>query len=150
MNILRTGTPDEGGLNVEGLAYTNGKLYLGLRSPLTRNGEGIIIEMSNPATNPIPTRVIRVRLGGNGIRSLDADQKGLIVLSGPSSDQGSGFGLHRMNLITNEINPLRLPGFERLIRPEGVITEAPGSYLFVQDFENSEDDEVIVRITQDP
>ena len=33
---VRTSGPSDGGLNVEGLAYVSGKLYFGLRSPLTK------------------------------------------------------------------------------------------------------------------
>lgn len=146
VKLLRKGTPDEGGLNIEGLAYTSGKLYLGLRSPLTKKGEAIIIEMDQAQTNPQISRVLRVGLGGEGIRSLDADLSGLLILSGPTSDRAGSFGLHSYKFFSEELINLFPPGFSQLIRPEGVILESPESLLFVQDFENGEGDEVIVRL----
>lgn len=143
---LRKGTPDEGGLNVEGLGFATGRLYLGLRSPLTIKGEAIIIEMDLPEESLRPLKVHRVDLNGKGIRSLDTNGRGLLILAGPSTDVGNGFDLHSLDLRTKKISPLFVPGIEALIRPEGVILESPESYLFVQDFENGEEDDVVVRL----
>lgn len=143
---VRTGTPDTGGLNVEGLAYRDGVLYVGLRSPLTKSGEAILIEVKNAETAPEVYRVRTLKLGGAGIRSLDVDGEDLIILSGSSTDESERFGLFKLNLSKGSLLPEPVSGFEKLLRPEGVIAETPGNYLFVQDFEAPAEQPVIMRL----
>lgn len=149
MAKVRGGTPDNGGLNVEGLAYDSGKLYLGLRSPLTKSGEAIILEMSDGENDPQVTRIIRAKLDGRGIRSLDAEEGHLIILSGSSTDESESFGLYQLKLSSQEVSRIPQKGFEILLRPEGVISETSRNFLFVQDFETEEAQSVIVRLPRE-
>lgn len=83
------------GLNLEGLAYKAGKLFIGCRGP-NLDGNAPVLEVSSealfktaPMTWPQPV-VHLLPLGvGKGIRELTAVSDGFIVLSGCSGSEGS-------------------------------------------------------------
>jgi hypothetical protein len=143
---MKTAIPDEGGLNVEGLGYFDQKFYLGLRSPLTKNGEAIIVTLGHPETNPQLLEVIKLDLKGSGIRGIDQDARGLVILSGPSGDKRSAFGLFHLNPITGSLTEQRYAGFDQIKRPESVVKFDDGSLLLVQDFEDQTTGDVFVRL----
>jgi hypothetical protein len=143
-----TGTSDTGGLNIEGLAYLNNKLYLGLRSPLTKNNEAIMLEISHAETSPVVTGHKVLDLKGNGIRSLETDGDKLIVLSGSQDDSDTSFGLHHFSPEVTSISHLQVRGFSQLLRPESVINEITDSLIFVQDFQENEAQDVLVRLAR--
>lgn len=139
-------SPGEGGLNIEGAAYHNGKLYLGLRSPITKKGEAILLTISEATSAPKVSSHQKLNLSKRGIRSLDYVNGSLLLLSGSINDQAEVFGLHTLNLANNQLMTKKLSGFENLLRPEGVIVESTDNLLFVQDFEDGTTQGVIERL----
>lgn len=150
IKTVEVASPDEGGLNIEGLAYTGSKLYFGLRSPLTKKGEAIILVAKNTkevleGATPVLSEVIRVSLKKNGIRGLTLDGQGLLILSGPTNDAEGDFDLNWFNLSHRNLNSYSLPGFSSLLRPEGLVKENDGSVTLVQDFEGPQTQDVVVN-----
>lgn len=141
-----TGTPDDGGLNVEGLAYINGQLYLGLRSPVTKKGKAIVLVVSNPETSPEVISHSLVDLKGNGIRSLENDNNKLLMVSGSTDDTDAEFGLYHMNTEAGALSAVTVNGFSDLLRPEAVVKESESSFVFLQDFQEEENQDVIIRL----
>jgi hypothetical protein len=141
-----TGTPDNGGLNIEGLASIDGVLYFGLRSPITKNGKAIVLTMTNAENSPIISGHFLLDLKNNGIRSLESDQKKLLILSGSTDDTDSEFGLYEMNTGVRVLSSISVNGFSNLLRPESMIKESVDSFVFLQDFQAEENQEVIVRL----
>jgi len=144
-------SPDEGGLNVEGLAYHEGQLFLGLRSPLTDKGEALVLRIENAeglleGDDPEFGEVIRLPLGKKGIRGLTSTGSDLLVIAGASDDSGKTFSLYRWAPSSKKAELFSLPGFADLIRPEALVAEKDGSYTFVQDFEEPTDQEVVVNL----
>ena len=152
MRIVESASPDEGGLNIEGLALLEEKLYLGLRSPLTKSGKALILVINNAkalleGATPAFDNVISVDLSGNGIRGLDTRKNGLLILAGSSTDAAENFGLLQLSLGAEILEVLHIEGFEKLLRPEGVVAETNGDLTFVQDFETPQEQDIIVRFS---
>lgn len=143
---VSNGTPDTGGLNVEGLTYLDGKLYLGLRSPLTKDNQAIILVLNNPENSPVVSGHALVDLKGNGIRSLETDGEKILVISGSRDDSDTNFGLHEYAPGARAASLLSVRGFSELMRPESVIKENEQSLIFLQDFEQTESQDVLVRL----
>jgi len=96
--------PENGGLNIEGLAATpTGTLLIGLRSPLTANQEALLFEMVNPfgvvaggeAANL--SSIKSLDLGGLGIRDLTwcPQIREFLVVAGPADSADGPFRLFR-------------------------------------------------------
>ena len=87
-------TPAEAGFNVEGAAWRDGHLLLGLRAPTdAKTKEAILLEIEKPGSTPLDAKVAaRLNLNGNGIRGLFYDPKahGLWILAGVSPDLPDG------------------------------------------------------------
>ncbi len=144
--IMREALPDLGGLNVEGLAYSCGTIYLGLRSPVTKSGEAIIVPLTGfgtPSEKLLPPFLVSI--GGRGVRGLEETHGcGMMVLSGPTGDAHKvSFALGYFAEGTYVINILR--DFQKLLRPEG-LTYLGDELIFVQDFEAGESDAAVIRI----
>jgi len=89
---------EDGGLNIEGLAYHNNQLFIGLRSPLHQlenQSKAMIIPVNlgdnifkNKLINNSPNPIITVDLDGAGIRDLSyiPELNGFLILSGNSVD----------------------------------------------------------------
>lgn len=81
-------------VNIEGLAYHNGRLFVGLRSPLTASGNAILVTLESETAFGSPDRLEptfqEIDLDGGGIRALDWDPKreSLLAVSGPAVDDG--------------------------------------------------------------
>jgi uncharacterized protein DUF3616 len=83
------------GTNIEGLAVTGGRLYVGLRTPVGKNEAYIlsapVAKLFASGQQPFDAKVepISLKLGeGAGIRDLAALQSGgLLILSGPTIEQ---------------------------------------------------------------
>lgn len=155
METLKTATPDNGGLNVEGLAYHNGQLYMGLRSPLTRQNEAIVLVIENGAEfvkggkKPKWGPVLRMNLGTQvGIRALTSYTTGILVLGGSINDTNRGFSLMHLNTQTHDLRHFTLPGFADLVRPEGMTAVDKNNFVLVQDFEEPQDQEMIVILSK--
>jgi hypothetical protein len=74
----------ENGIDIEGLAVANGKLYIGFRSPVLRGNLVPIMEMS--WDDPADHQLHFVNLGGLGIRDMVAVPNAFLLLAGPPAD----------------------------------------------------------------
>lgn len=138
-------SPIEGGLNIEGMTWVKGKLYLGLRSPLAKNGDAIILEMKNAMTNPEVARIHTLPLGGRGVRGLETKGNQIAVLSGSIDDTDKEFGLDTYYPDSGIVYPLNVTGFHHLKRPESLVY-TDGAFLFFQDFETPQSQDVVIRL----
>lgn len=137
--------PDDGGLNVEGLTVFAGRLFLGLRSPLTRNGDALMVTIDNAAgllagEAPAFGAIFRWQLPStNGIRGLTSVREGILVLGGPTDDNAGSFSLQLLRAEKDgrwsTPRSISLGGFEQLLRPEGIAELSDGRFAVVQDFE---------------
>ncbi len=91
--ILGLGTPAialqlPGGddANIEGAAYWNGTLIIGLRAPLFA-GKARLMGIAGGAQAGMIQRTTDVDLGGAGVRALAPWKEGLLIVGGPTSDQ---------------------------------------------------------------
>ena len=82
----------EGGVNVEGLAVRDGRLFVGFRSPVLKNDAVPI--MVTTFDKPEVNELRFIHLGGRGVRDLTAVQGGFLVLAGPTGEAGSGFQIY--------------------------------------------------------
>ncbi len=152
---------DEGGFNIEGLAFDadKQKLLIGLRSPLA-GSNAIVAVLENPHAvfdhdeKPrIAERLIELDLDGGGIRAMSYDPHlgGFLVVS---RKPGKAFKLWLWSGRTDEPpERLRVSGIKKLARAEGVtpvleqgrpsgilivsddgvgVRRKPGHYLFVR------------------
>jgi hypothetical protein len=84
----------EGGVNIEGLAAKDGRLYFGLRSPTdAKAGSTLILSVDADAlftgTDAKP-EVTRISVGkGRGVRDLHSVKDGILVLAGPDDDEAN-------------------------------------------------------------
>ena len=95
-------TAAQSGFNIEGAVWKpDGRLLLGLRSPTrtapekrdTPNEDALLLEIKNPAANPMKVEGINaLDLRGGGIRGMayDPDERGLWILAGLSPDPPDG------------------------------------------------------------
>ncbi|NOJ39057.1 DUF3616 domain-containing protein [Bradyrhizobium australiense] len=90
------GKPKGEGTNIEGIAVIGGRLYVGLRTPVTSEASFILSaptkELFAPGVGKLKdglTKTIKVKLGANtGIRDLAAlGNSDLLILSGPTLEQ---------------------------------------------------------------
>jgi hypothetical protein len=83
----------ENGFNIEGLTWSGGKLWFGLRAP-NQDGRGLVLELApgqifdggKPAAMPVHEIAIAK---GRGIREIAAVRDGFIVLTGNASSEAS-------------------------------------------------------------
>jgi len=80
------------GLNIEGLAWSGGRLYFGLRAP-NKNGRGLVVEASPGEIfggKPRPLEVHEIGIpSGRGIREIVAVRDGFLILTGNASAEAS-------------------------------------------------------------
>ncbi|XYK80268.1 MAG: DUF3616 domain-containing protein [Labrenzia sp.] len=119
-----------GGVNIEGLAYRDGRLYIGLRGPSV-GGLSFLRSVNVDAlfSNSKPDLdVIELALGsGNGVRDLAAVSDGLIVLSGPVQSKGT-YALHHLSLPSltlSKLADLKMP--DKDYKAETVLVLAEGA-----------------------
>jgi Protein of unknown function (DUF3616) len=85
----------ENGIDIEGLAFRDGLLYFGFRSPVLR--DNWVPVLVTPFDSPISNDVRYIRLGGRGIRDLVMVSDGFLVLAGPPGDGDQGYQLFHWN-----------------------------------------------------
>lgn len=86
----------ENGVDIEGLAYKNGKLFAGFRGPVIRHNLVPIFEFAfDGPEDEADTQFIE--LGGRGVRGLTAIDDGFFVLGGPVGDGDTSFQLYHWN-----------------------------------------------------
>jgi hypothetical protein len=73
----------ENGVDIEGVAVRGGKLFVGFRGPVLREGyvPVLVTEFAKA-----PEGVVFVRLGGLGVRDMEAVADGFLILAGPVGD----------------------------------------------------------------
>jgi len=139
------------GLNIEGLAWDPGRerLLLGLRSPLA-NGEALVIAMKpRDPRGPLSyenigaagTEVIRLPLGGLGIRSIQFDDRSKtfkVIAGATESQEKTDFILWDWNGDSGSPGLREEARFGRRLKPEGITRASVGDsdFTFVV-FDNS-------------
>ena len=83
----------QNGFNIEGLTWSGGKLWFGLRAP-NQNGRGIVLDLAPDQLfeggKPAPLSVHEIVIAkGFGIREIAAVRDGFIVLTGNASAEAS-------------------------------------------------------------
>lgn len=74
----------ENGVDIEGLAYHNGKLYAGFRGPVFRGNYAPVLIFTFDKLDDYEIRF--VNLVGHGIRDIQRVKSGFLILSGPVGD----------------------------------------------------------------
>jgi hypothetical protein len=148
-SLLAIAGVPEGRLDVEALAYRDGALLIGLKSPLTPAGEAVILRLDSPAQTlrdgAIPdgavTRLTAVALSdpGRGIARGISDMTvlpdgSLIILANSPKGMPSDGGGAIFRLGKGATKPVLLRWFPHL-KPEGV-TMAPDKRGLVLVFDN--------------
>jgi hypothetical protein len=120
--------PNAGGLNVEGAAWVGDQLWLGLRAPLDA-GKALLLRLDDDAR---VVEVVRVDLGGNGVRELVSTDTGLYVVAGPVADGDAPHALYRLAdpHAAPERLPVTLPPSTEGLAPDPA---TPGAWLYVTD-----------------
>ena len=140
---------DDGGVNIEGIAYdpAGDRLMLGLRSPLA-GGKALVvpIKLRDPrgqfsTANLLPPGpAIQLQLGGFGIRDIEFDLRSssyLIISGAAEHGETLSFALWDWNgdpVQSNaDSNPRELTKLEAKIKPEGVAHAKIGGrdYIFI-------------------
>ena len=130
----------DGGLNIEGLAATpDGGLLIGFRNPLPQ-GRALVVPLRNPSdvidkgAKPIFGDLIRLDLGGRGIRSLERVGDELLIAAGPyGTAAGSrvrpAFALFRWSGLAAQV-PVFVRGLDAgTFRPEALFADADSKDL---------------------
>ena len=81
----------ENGVEIEGIALRDDRLYLGFRGPVLRDNYVPVMTLS--FDRPKDYELCFVRLDGQGIRDLVALDQGFLILSGPVNDAPGPFCL---------------------------------------------------------
>lgn len=118
----RTLPPKAGGLSVEGAAWWDGALWLGVRSPLV-DGDALFLRLQGEPTEALSVaEVAPLDLGGFGVRDLMVTADGLYILAGPTDGREADHRLYRMAQPGSppELLPVDLPaGSEGLVQSGG-------------------------------
>ena len=85
----------ENGVDIEGLAFRDGFLYIGFRGPVLREGHVPVLKLSFDA--PEEYKLLFVKLGGYGIRGMVTVSDGFILLTGPVGAAPGPYQLHHWN-----------------------------------------------------
>jgi hypothetical protein len=98
--------PDkENGVNIEGLAVKQGRLYIGFRSPILRDNYVPVLTCDFDHVDS--AKLLFVRIEGLGIRDLAAVKDGILILAGPMGDGPGSYKIFLWNARDC------LPGVER-------------------------------------
>jgi hypothetical protein len=111
----------ENGIDIEGVAVKDGRLFVGFRGPVLRGNfvPVVCLQFEQPEEYELKF----VQLDGRGVRDLVAVQDGFLILAGPVGD---GDGSYRLYLWNGEDC---IPGNEELphrIDAVGELAIAPG------------------------
>jgi hypothetical protein len=117
----------ENGIDIEGLAAKDGRLYFGFRGPVLRGG--LVPVLSTTWDDMVGAAQVRyVRLDGRGIRELAAVEGGFLVLAGPTGDGDASYRIYYWDgadqLSDDEEGPRPLPLLDLPVtgpgKPEGL------------------------------
>lgn len=99
----------ENGLDLEGVAERDGRLWIGCRGPVLRDNLVPVLVLEFDRPRRYQRRL--VDLGGQGIRDLAVVEDGLLVLAGPVGDAKGPYSLWLWD------GEDQMPGAERSVRP---------------------------------
>jgi hypothetical protein len=133
-----------GGLNIEGIAWDprQGRLLLGLRSPVI-DGQALLVPLrlrdprgafSIDNLEVEGSKVIRLSLGGIGIRGVEYDGRAKVfrIISGAAEDQdATEFGLWEWNGDGKRPALREMNRFDKTLKPEGVARATAGNRDFL-------------------
>lgn len=133
--------PPDGGVNVEGAVRWGDDLLLGLREPLTKDGDAIVVPLRAVGALFAESRrlnfgepLVIPGAGGLGIRSLAENGDHLLVLLGPRSGEAERkFRLLHWNPDTGAARNATEWDISRAIRPEGIAVDTKGNLIVVND-----------------
>jgi hypothetical protein len=131
------------GINIEGLAWDpqQERLLLGLRSPVA-NGHALIVtlKLRDPRGpfaydnfSTAETKAIRLPLGGQGIRSIEYDNRSKLfqIIAGATENQNkAGSTLWEWQGDTSQATLREVTKFDQKLKPEGVTRASVGSADF--------------------
>ena len=141
---MRNTAYEDGGINVEGLAWdpNGGRLLLGLRSPVVQ-GQALIVplKLRNPQgafsfenMEVEGRKAIRLPLGGAGIRSMEYDELRktfqLITGAGPDAEK-IDFKLWEWSGNGESPRLREAETFDRSLKPEGITRVSAGDQNFI-------------------
>lgn len=115
---------DNGGLTIEGIAATNGRLYIGLRSPLLDAQSAVIMDVSLGSvfgSESLDAKVATLNLGGRGIRDLAVYGSSFLILAGPASEDGDAYAVYTWDGSNTAKLLGELPPFADDGKPEAVL-----------------------------
>ena len=88
----------ENGIDIEGLAFSAGDLFLGFRGPILRGNYVPVLVVSSDAFVPskdLEHYEIRfVQLNGSAIRDMTAVKDGFLIIAGPMGDAPGPYGIY--------------------------------------------------------
>jgi phosphohistidine phosphatase SixA len=86
----------ENGIDIEGLAFHDGKLYVGFRGPVLREGWAPVLRCKfvTPEVKKDDGELLFVNLGGYGVRDLARGKDEFLILAGPAGEARSTFRLY--------------------------------------------------------
>ncbi len=128
---------DRNGLTVEGIAVIGDRLYVGFRAPLLEGGKAAIMSLNVDAlfgAGPLDAQVTLLDLGGRGVRDLCVRDGTLVILSGPSSDDGDAtYAVHLWNRTVPPVLIGDLPDVQSDEKPEAILPldDPPGAVRFL-------------------
>jgi hypothetical protein len=131
------------GINIEGLAWdpVQKRLLLGLRSPV-KDGYALLVPLklrdaagpfSNENLETKEIKVIRLPLGGNGIRSIEYDERSKLfnIIAGATESQDkTDFKLWEWGGQEDKSSLRESASFDRKLKPEGVTRATIGESNF--------------------
>ncbi|KRE17500.1 hypothetical protein ASE63_13725 [Bosea sp. Root381] len=136
--------PGRRGVNIEGLAVKDGRLFVGFRGP-AKDGQARILSVDADALfagGDPRARLFSVAVGaGRAVRDLVAASDGILVLAGPDDDKSNekrGFTVLRWNakdgsdnvrpLASLDLRGVKLRGCDEEIKPEAItlLADRPG------------------------
>lgn len=82
----------ENGVDIEGLAVRDGRLFVGFRGPVLQHGLVPVLTCPFPGAGTA-AETLYLALDGRGVRDIEAVRDGFLVLVGPVNDAATGFGL---------------------------------------------------------
>jgi hypothetical protein len=110
----------ENGIDIEGIAVKEDKLYLGLRSPILRdNYVPVLVVKFEDIKQENSYQISYVNLNGNGIRDLTAVDKGFLILAGAGGDGMSPYQLYFWDGKDN------IPGTDKQLTTAQLLGEIP-------------------------
>lgn len=87
----------ENGIDIEGLAFRNGNLFLGCRGPILRGNyvPVVVVDWTTVNASEIQNYEIRfVKLNGGAIRDMTAVEGGFLIIGGPMGDAPGPYDLY--------------------------------------------------------